>query len=284
MKTILLKKRKSASPANSDGFTEAQIERYSRNIILPEIGGRGQKRLMESSALIVGAGGLGSPAAMYLAAAGVGRLGLADDERVDLSNLQRQILHSTKDVGRLKVASAREKLCALNPEVEVEAHSQRLTSQNALKVLSEYDVILDGSDNFPTRYLVNDACVILKKPLVSGAIFRFEGQVMTILPKRGPCYRCLFPDPPPAGTVPSCQQAGILGVVAGIVGSIQAAEALKILLGKGDSLAGRILLLSGLEMSFREVSVKRSVNCPVCGDTPSITRLIDYEAFCGEDR
>ncbi len=262
-------------------FNNDQIRRYSRHILLPEVGGAGQRKLLEGKVLLIGSGGLGSPCAFYLAAAGVGILGLVDDDVVDLSNLQRQILHFTADVGRPKVESAREKLEALNPDIRVITHKDRMTSETIMDVIKHYDVIVDGSDNFPTRYLVNDACVLAGKPLSHGGIFRFDGQLMTILPKQGPCYRCLFPEPPPPGLVPSCQEAGILGVVAGTIGVAQATEVLKLLLGIGAPLVGRLLIYDALEMRFRTVKVPRNLECAVCGDHPTITELIDYEHFCG---
>ena len=261
-------------------FSEEQIKRYSRHIILPEVGGRGQKKLLKSKVFLVGAGGLGCPAAYYLAAAGVGKLGIVDNDDVDHSNLQRQILHSSKDIGYPKALSAKATLEALNPDVEVVPYMQRLTSENILETIKDYDVILDGSDNFPTRYLVNDACVILKKPLSHGSIFKFEGQVTTILPGEGPCYRCLFETPPPPDMVPSCQEAGVLGVLPGVIGVIQATEGIKLLLGKGQLLKGQLLLYNALNMEFRRVKIRRNPNCPVCGDKPTIKELIDYQEFC----
>jgi molybdopterin/thiamine biosynthesis adenylyltransferase/molybdopterin converting factor small subunit len=270
-------------PAMAGGavpFSEEQIRRYSRHIILPEVGGKGQRKLLNSSALLVGAGGLGSPAALYLAAAGVGRLGIIDADVVDLSNLQRQILHHVDDVGRPKVQSAVESIAQLNPDVKVEPFQALLSSDNAKEIISQYDIVVNGCDNFPTRYLVNDCCVFLKKPLVDGSIFKFEGQVTVFAPGQG-CYRCLYPAPPPPGLVPSCQEAGVLGVLCGIVGSLQAIEAIKLFLGLGDSLAGRLLFIDSLGMEFRQVKVRRDPNCPVCGDHPTITDLIDYHEFCG---
>lgn len=270
-------------PAMAGGvgpFNEEQIRRYSRHIILPEVGGKGQRKLLNSSALLVGAGGLGSPAALYLAAAGVGRLGIIDADVVDLSNLQRQILHHVDDVGRPKVISAVETIGQINPDVKVEPIQAVLSSENAKEVVSQYDVVVNGCDNFPTRYLVNDVCVLLKKPLVDGSIFKFEGQVTVFLPGQG-CYRCLYPAPPPPGLVPSCQEAGVLGVLCGIVGSLQAIETIKLMLGIGDSLAGRLLFFDSLGMEFRQVKVRRDADCPVCGDQPTITDLIDYHEFCG---
>lgn len=263
------------------GFTNEQIYRYSRHIILPDIGGAGQKKLLKGKVLLVGAGGLGSPAAMYLAAAGVGKLGLVDFDRVDLSNLQRQILHRTKDVGRLKLDSAQDTINSLNPDVEVVKHQVVLTSENVMDVIKDYDIVVNGTDNFPTRYLVNDACVFGGKPLVDGSIFMFEGQATVYDARRGPCYRCLFPTPPPPGEVPSCQEAGVLGVLPGIVGSIEAIEAIKLILGKGESLIGRLLLFDALAMEFREMKVEKDPDCPVCGQHPTVTELIDYEQFCG---
>jgi thiazole biosynthesis adenylyltransferase ThiF len=264
------------------GFTEEQIRRYSRQIILPQVGGNGQRRLLSSRVLVVGAGGLGSPAALYLAAAGVGTLGLVDFDAVDLSNLHRQILHHTGDVGRPKTESAAEALRALNPDVSLTPHRERITAENALEILAPYDVVVEGSDNFPTKYLVNDACVFLGKPLVFGAVYQFEGQAAVFHPDEGPCYRCIFPEAPPRDTVPSCQEAGVLGAVPGIIGSIQAAETLKLLLGIGETLIGRFLVFDALHMSFMDVELKHNPNCPVCGDHPTITELTDYglEASC----
>ncbi|HDL64499.1 MAG TPA: molybdopterin-synthase adenylyltransferase MoeB [Proteobacteria bacterium] len=259
---------------------EDQIERYSRQIILSEIGGKGQSKLLEASVLVIGAGGLGSPAALYLAAAGVGQLGIVDSDRVELNNLQRQIIHSTGDVGRPKVDSARDRLHSLNPDIRIIPYNLRLTSANIMEIIEDYDIIVDGSDNFPTRYLINDACVLADKPLSHGAILRFYGQVYTILPGESACYRCLFPEPPPPGAVPNCQEAGILGAVAGIIGLLQANEVLKYILGAGKLLNGRLLTFDALDASFREVKVLRDTDCPVCGDRPTITELIDYEEFC----
>lgn len=263
------------------GFTNDQIYRYSRHIILPDVGGAGQKKLLNAKVLLVGAGGLGSPAAMYLAAAGIGTLGLVDFDRVDLSNLQRQLLHRTKDIGRLKLDSAEETLNSLNPDVKVNKHPVVLTSENVMDVIRPYDVVVNGTDNFPTRYLVNDACVFSGKPLVDGSIFMFEGQATVYDAKRGPCYRCLFPTPPPPGEVPSCQEAGVLGVLPGIIGSIQAIETIKLILSKGEPLVGRLLLFDALAMEFREMKIEKNSQCPVCGDKPTITQLVDYEQFCG---
>ncbi len=261
-------------------FTDEQINRYSRHIILPEVGGKGQKKLLESKVFLVGAGGLGSPAAFYLAAAGIGKIGISDNDDVDFSNLQRQILHSTKDVGRPKVQSAKETIEDLNPDVEVVPYTERLNSENIINIIKDYDVILDGSDNFPTRYLVNDACVMLGKPLSHGSIFRFDGQATTILPGQGPCYRCLYETPPPPDLVPSCQEAGVLGVIAGIIGVIQATEVIKLVLGKGHILTGKLLLYDSLNMDFKKLNIQRNPACPMCGENPTIKELIDYEEFC----
>lgn len=259
---------------------EDQVERYSRQILLPNLGGKGQEKILKSKVLIIGAGGLGSPCALYLACAGIGRLGIVDSDVVELNNLQRQILHSTKDTGRPKVDSAKERLNAINPDVEVIPYRLRLSSENISDIIKDYDIIVDGSDNFPTRYLVNDACVFLKKPLSHGGIFRFDGQAITIIPKETPCYRCLFPEPPPPGLVPSCQEAGILGAVAGVIGTIQANEVLKYILGIKGLLTGRLLIFNALDSSFRQVKVPRDAKCPVCSRNPTITKLIDYEEFC----
>ena len=259
-----------------------EIRRYSRHLILPEVGMAGQKKICSTSVLCIGAGGLGSPIAMYLAAAGVGKIGLVDFDTVDFSNLQRQIIHSTADVGRLKGESAKETIQGINPGVEVELHNVRLSSENAMDIIAKYDVVVDGTDNFPTRYLTNDACVLLKKANVYGSIFRFEGQASVFAPHLGgPCYRCLYPEPPPPGMVPSCAEGGVLGVLPGIIGCIQATEILKLALGKGSSLIGRLMLFNALDMKFREVKLRRDPQCPLCGDQPSITGLIDYEVFCG---
>ncbi len=258
-----------------------EVARYSRHLIMPEVGLEGQQRLKASSVLLIGAGGLGSPLGLYLAAAGVGRIGLVDFDVVDFSNLQRQVLHGTPDVGRPKLHSARDRLQAINPEVRLDLYETRLTSANALQLFEPYDVIIDGTDNFPTRYLVNDACVLLKKPNVYGSIFRFDGQASVFWPPHGPCYRCLYPEPPPPGEVPSCAEGGVLGILPGLVGCIQATEAVKIILGKGAPLVGRLLLYDALQMAFREFKVRRNPKCPVCGDNPTVTKLIDYEQFCG---
>jgi len=259
-----------------------EIRRYSRHLILPEVGLGGQKKICSTSVLCIGAGGLGSPIAMYLAAAGIGKIGILDFDSVDFSNLQRQIIHGTPDVGRPKTQSAKETLNRINPNVEVVLHNARITSENALDLIRPYDIVVDGTDNFPTRYLTNDACVLLKKPNVYGSIFRFEGQASVFAPHLGgPCYRCLYPEPPPPGMVPSCAEGGVLGVLPGIVGTIQATEILKLALGKGSSLVGRLLLFNALDMKFRELKLRRDPECPICGDKPTIKELIDYEMFCG---
>ncbi|MGH2537734.1 MAG: molybdopterin-synthase adenylyltransferase MoeB [Candidatus Promineifilaceae bacterium] len=258
-----------------------EMRRYSRHLIMPEVGMTGQKRLKAASVLLVGAGGLGSPAAMYLAAAGVGRIGLVDYDVVDASNLQRQVLHGTADVGRPKLDSARERILAINPHVQVDCYPVPLTSANALDILRPYAVVVDGADNFPTRYLVNDACALLGKPNVYGSIFRFEGQASVFHAAAGPCYRCLFPEPPPPGMVPSCAEGGVLGVLPGTIGAIQATEAIKLILGRGEPLIGRLLLYDALSMRFEEVRLLKNPQCALCGPEPTITELIDYEQFCG---
>ena len=262
-------------------LTNDEVRRYSRHLIMPEVGVDGQRKLKAAKVLCIGAGGLGSPVAMYLAAAGVGTLGIVDFDVVDFSNLQRQILHGTPDVGRPKLASAKDKLHALNPEIDIETYDAALSSENALKFFEPYDVIVDGTDNFPTRYLVNDACVILGKPNAYGSIFRFEGQASVFATKEGPCYRCLYPEPPPPGLVPSCAEGGVLGVLPGIIGVIQATEAVKLILGVGEPLVGRFLIYDALRMKFRELKLRKDPECPVCGTHPTITELIDYEQFCG---
>jgi len=262
-------------------LTSMEIKRYSRHLILPEVGVDGQRKIKASKVLCIGAGGLGSPVALYLAAAGVGTIGMVDFDVVDYSNLQRQILHGTTDVGRSKLESARDKLAALNPEVRVELHDTALSSANALDLFRPYDVIVDGTDNFPTRYLVNDACVLLRKPNAYGSIFRFEGQASVFALESGPCYRCLYPEPPPPGLVPSCAEGGVLGVLPGIIGMIQATEALKLILGVGEPLIGRFLIFDALRMKFRELKLRKDPDCPVCGTHPTVTELIDYEQFCG---
>ena len=265
----------------SEELSHDEIKRYSRHLIMPEVGMSGQKKLKKASVLCVGAGGLGSPLAFYLVAAGIGRLGIVDFDVVEFSNLQRQILHTTNDVGRPKLASAQEKLEALNPNVKVETHEERLTSENAIQLFEHYDIIVDGTDNFPTRYLVNDACVLTGKPNVYGSIFRFEGQASVFSTSEGPCYRCLYPSPPPPGLVPSCAEGGVLGILPGLVGLVQATEVIKLILEKGNSLAGRLLLFDALKMSFRELKLQKDPKCPVCGENSTIKELIDYEQFCG---
>lgn len=263
-------------------LTNEEIRRYSRHLILPEVGLAGQRKIRNASVLCIGAGGLGSPIAMYLAAAGIGKLGIVDFDTVDYSNLQRQILHADADVGVSKADSAKVSINALNPNVEVELYKTRISSENALDLIRPYDIVVDGTDNFPTRYLTNDACVLLKKPNVYGSIFRFEGQASVFAPHLGgPCYRCLYPEPPPPGMVPSCAEGGVLGVLPGIIGCIQATEILKLVLGKGSSLIGRLLLFNALDMKFRELKLRRDPKCPVCGENPTVTELIDYEQFCG---
>ena len=262
-------------------FSPEQLNRYSRHFLLPEVGEKGQAKLLQSKVLLIGAGGLGSPAAFYLAAAGVGTLGLVDNDVVDISNLQRQILHTNDRVGVPKVESARQTLTALNPDVNVIGYQERLSSANILDIIKDYDVIVDGCDNFPTRYLVNDACVMTGKPNVHGSIFQFEGQASVFYPHQGPCYRCLFPEPPPPGAAPSCQEAGVLGVLPGLVGTVQAVETLKLLLGIGKPLIGRMVYFDTLSMELRIHKLRKDKNCPVCGPNPTVTRLIDYEEFCG---
>ena len=262
-------------------LSHEEVQRYSRHLIMPEVGMGGQKKLKAASVLLIGAGGLGSPLAMYLAAAGIGRIGLVDYDVVDYTNLQRQIIHGTKDVGRLKLQSAKETMLDINPHVQVDTYEVPLTSANALEILAPYDVIIDGTDNFPTRYLTNDACVLLGKPNVYGSIFRFEGQLSIFHAAEGPCYRCLFPEPPPPGLVPSCAEGGVLGILPGTVGAMQATEAIKYILGIGESMIGRLLLYDALNMEFTEVKLRKNPNCPVCGENPTLTELIDYEQFCG---
>jgi sulfur-carrier protein adenylyltransferase/sulfurtransferase len=268
-------------PVTLPELTTDDLARYSRHILLPEVGVEGQQKLKAAKVLCVGTGGLGSPMALYLAASGIGTLGLVDFDVVDASNLQRQILHSTKDIGRKKLDSAEEKLKALNPALNVVKHETMLTSANALGILKDYDIVADGTDNFPTRYLVNDACVLTGKPNVYGSIFRFEGQASVFATREGPCYRCLYPEPPPPGLVPSCAEGGVLGILPGLVGVIQATEVIKLILGKGDSLVGRLLLVDALNMRFRELKLRKNPECPVCGPHPTVTKLIDYEQFCG---
>jgi adenylyltransferase/sulfurtransferase len=266
--------------AFSERLTDEEIQRYSRHILLPEVGGRGQVRLKQSSVLVVGAGGLGSPVALYLAAAGVGRLGIIDADVVDASNLQRQVLHDTAQLGRPKVDSAAERLRALNPDITVEPYHARFGVENAAELVAKYDVIVGGVDNFPARYLLNDACVMAGKPLVEAGILKYDGMVMTIKPGEGPCYRCIFPEPPPPGTVPTCSEAGVLGALAGVMGSLQAFEVLKVLLGIGEPLTGRMLMFEGLKGHFREVEWDRNPKCPVCGEHPTITTLTEYRLEC----
>src|SRR5271157_5508481 len=262
-------------------LSKDEILRYSRHLIMPEVGMEGQLKLKKAKVLCVGAGGLGSPLALYLAAAGVGRLGIVDFDVVDFTNLQRQVIHSTADVGKSKLASAKESIRGLNPNVEVVTYETHLTSENALDLLTDFDIIVDGTDNFPTRYLVNDACVLLGKPNVYGSIFRFEGQVSVFYAREGPCYRCLYPEPPPPGLVPSCAEGGVLGVLPGIVGCIQAMEAIKLIIGQGQPLIGRLLVFDALSIRFRELKLRKNPECPVCGEHPTITKLIDYQQFCG---
>lgn len=258
-----------------------EIQRYSRHLILPEVAMSGQKKLKAASVLLIGTGGLGSPLAMYLAAAGIGRLGLVDFDVVDSSNLQRQVIHSTQNVGKSKLASAKNFIAGINPNVHVETYETRFSADNALAIAKDYDLVIDGTDNFPTRYLVNDVCVLLKKPNVYGSIFRFEGQASVFWAEQGPCYRCLYPEPPPPGLVPSCAEGGVLGVLPGIIGTIQANEAIKLILGAGEPLIGRLLLFDALAMRFREMKLRKDPHCPICGPHPTITELIDYEQFCG---
>ncbi|MBW3571363.1 MAG: molybdopterin-synthase adenylyltransferase MoeB [Gemmatimonadetes bacterium] len=272
---------KTHDPAALPPLTQDEAIRYSRHLILPEVGPQGQRRLKAGRVLLVGAGGLGSPAAMYLAAAGVGTLGIVDFDVVDTTNLQRQVIHGTPDVGRPKLDSARDRIGQINPHVTVQGHPVRLASANARQIVRGYDVVIDGTDNFPTRYLVNDACVLEGKPCVYGSILRWEGQASVFWAGRGPCYRCLFAEPPPPGMVPSCAEAGVLGVLPGIIGCVQALEAVKLLLGAGDLLVGRLLLFDALRLQFREMRLRRDPACPLCGDHPTVHELIDYERFCG---
>ena len=266
---------------SSVSLSNQEVERYSRHLIMPEVGMDGQLKLKAASVLCIGVGGLGSPVAMYLAAAGVGRLGIVDFDVVDYSNLQRQVIHGTPDVGRSKLESARDKLVAINPEVTIDMHEMALSSSNAFDVLGDYDIVVDGTDNFPTRYLVNDACVLLRKPNVFGSIFRFEGQVSVFATEQGPCYRCLYPEPPPPGLVPSCAEGGVLGILPGVIGTIQATETVKLIIGVGEPLINRFMIYDALRMKFRELKLRRDPDCPVCGDRPTVTQLIDYEQFCG---
>src|SRR5450755_1822237 len=268
--------------SDQTGLTSDERQRYSRHLTMPGVTLAGQERLKAARVLCIGAGGLGSPSAMYLAAAGVGTLGLVDADRVELSNLQRQLLYGTKDVGRAKVEAARDRIHDINPHVKVQLHEVRFTSENAMEIVAPYDVVIDGSDNFPTRYLSNDVCVFARKPNIYGSVFRFDGQTTVFAPHLGgPCYRCLFPEPPPPGAAPSCAEAGVLGVLPGVVGLVQATEALKLIVGEGESLVGRLLLFDALKMKFREFKLRRDPECPVCGEHPTIFRPIDYEQFCG---
>jgi len=268
-------------PGSEVQLSNEEILRYGRHLIMPEVGMEGQKRLKATRILLIGTGGLGAPLGMYLAAAGVGTLGLVDFDVVDFSNLQRQIIHGTKDVGRPKLHSARDRILDINPHTNVELHSTTLSSENALDIVREYDIVIDGTDNFPTRYLVNDACVLLGKPNVYGSIFRFEGQASVFWAEHGPCYRCLYPEPPPPGLVPSCAEGGVLGVLPGIIGCIQASEAVKLILGQGDPLIGRLVLFDAMRMKFRELKLRKDPACPLCGENPTIRELIDYHEFCG---
>ncbi len=265
----------------TDSLSKDEILRYSRHLIMPEVGMEGQIKLKNAKVLLVGAGGLGAPLGLYLAAAGVGRIGIVDFDVVDFTNLQRQVIHGTKDVGRKKLDSAHDRMKDINPNVQIDRYEVALTSENALEIISGYDMVVDGTDNFPTRYLVNDACVILKKPNVYGSIFRFEGQATIFATEGGPCYRCLYPEPPPPGLVPSCAEGGVLGILPGIIGLVQATEAVKLILGAGQTLVGRLMLYDALAMKFRELKLRRNPECPVCGDHPTVTKLIDYQQFCG---
>lgn len=267
--------------AKTRALTVAERERYSRHLIVPEIGETGQVKILESRVLLIGAGGLGSPTAYYLAAAGVGTIGIVDFDRVDVTNLQRQILHGTSDIGRPKALSAKETINELNPGINVILHETRLMSDNIMDIIKDYDIIVDGCDNFPTRYLINDACVLANKPNIHGSIYQFDGYATVFHPGKGPCYRCLYPEPPPPGSVPSCDEAGVLGVLPGTIGLIQATETLKLVLDKGQTLIGRILMYDALEMSFQTFNVQKDPSCPICGENPTIHELIDYEAFCG---
>jgi adenylyltransferase/sulfurtransferase len=262
-------------------LSHEEILRYSRHLLMPEVGLAGQKKLKAASVLLIGTGGLGSPAALYLAAAGVGRIGLVDYDVVDFSNLQRQVIHGTANLGTLKVESARARMLDLNPDIQVEIYNEPFTSENAMRIARDYDILVDGTDNFPTRYLVNDVCVLLGKPNVYGSIFRFDGQASVFDARRGPCYRCLFPEPPPPGLVPSCAEGGVLGVLPGTIGTLQATETLKLILGVGEPLIGRLLLYNALDVSFEFVNLRKNPRCKVCGPDPEVTELIDYEAFCG---
>jgi sulfur-carrier protein adenylyltransferase/sulfurtransferase len=272
------------TPVAAPTLSKEEVLRYSRHLIMPEVGMDGQLKLKAAKVLLVGAGGLGAPLGMYLAAAGIGRIGIVDFDTVDFTNLQRQIIHGTKDVGRKKLDSAAETMLDINPYVQIDKYEAPLTSDNALDIIKDYDMVIDGTDNFPTRYLVNDACVLLKKPNVYGSIFRFEGQATVFAYEDGPCYRCLYPEPPPPGLVPSCAEGGVLGILPGMIGIVQATEAVKLILGTGEPLVGRLLLYDALAMRFRELKLRRNPECPVCGDHPSVTKLIDYQEFCGLGR
>ena len=269
-----------ATQTRTQILTPYQVQRYSRHIIMPQVGSKGQRKLLDSRVLIIGAGGLGSPVAVYLSLAGVGTIGIVDFDTVEITNLQRQILHQNDDIGRSKVESARETLTAYNPDTNVITHEELLTSQNAMGIIADYDVIISGADNFPARYLINDAAYLSNKPLVDGSILIFDGRATVYQPGQG-CYRCVFPEPPPPGEVPSCAEAGVLGMLPGLVGTIQATETVKIIMGVGKTLVGRLLLIDGLDMEFREVRIRRNKDCLLCGDNPTVTELIDYDAFCG---
>ena len=274
-------KNHETSEAAQPALSQQEILRYSRHLIMPEVGMDGQLKLKAAKVLLIGTGGLGAPLGLYLTAAGVGRLGLVDFDVVDFTNLQRQVTFTTQDVGKRKIEAARDRLQGLNPEIQIDTHEVKLTSENALTILRDYDIIVDGTDNFPTRYLVNDACVLLGKPNVYGSIFRFEGQATVFALDDGPCYRCLYPEPPPPGLVPSCAEGGVLGVLPGIVGSIQANETIKLIIGRGESLKGRLLMFDALKMKFRELRLRKNPDCPICGTHRTVTKLIDYEEFCG---
>ncbi len=263
-------------------LSKEDLKRYNRHIILPEIGLEGQQKIKDASVLIVGSGGLGSPLAMYLAASGIGRIGLVDFDNVDVSNLQRQIMHGTSDVGKPKLESAYRRIKDINPNVNLELFHERITRENALQIIKDYDVVADGTDNFATRYLINDACVLLHKPNVFGSIRQFEGQVSVYWAEKGPCYRCLFPEPPAPGTVPSCSEAGVMGILPGVIGTLQATEVIKVILGKGSNLVGKLLSYDAMEMDFKKISFSKDKNCPICGEHPTVTELIDYEQFCGK--
>jgi len=264
----------------TQAMTPYQVERYSRHIIMPQVGSKGQRKLLDAKVLVIGAGGLGSPVCVYLALAGIGTIGIVDFDVVDITNLQRQILHYNDDVGRSKLDSAKDTIKSYNPDVNVIAHDGPITSENAMEIIGEYDIVINGADNFPARYLINDAAYLSNKPLVDGSILLFDGQATVFLPGKG-CYRCLFPEPPPPGEVPSCAEAGVLGMLPGLVGTIQTTEAVKVITGIGETLSGRLLLIDALSMEFRSVKIRRNKECPLCGDNPSVTELIDYAAFCG---